>query len=478
MGNKLLLADDSITIQKVVGIIFANEDYDLTVVDNGTAALDKARGLVPDIILIDALMPGKNGYEVCEEVRRDPVLSHIPLLLLTGAFEPFDEERARQCGADDFISKPFESQHLIDKVRALIALGKERAKAQPEPAPIAPVPGAGVAGGAPPEVSSAVHGAVPSSEAVGKAEDFFVLEEVGGDDLFATDLVAAEEVVEVSSEEDLWGAFDVEEVHENEAFAFEETAETSVPTAAGLTTEEEFFFAEEEPGPAEAGAGQFAAPQEFIPPEEPAAEDIFSFVEEPVPLASGMDAALQEETAEESVFSFAEEVSGLAEAGAEPFAMPQEFIPPEQPAAEDFFSFAEETTIAESGSVSGTDVFGVESVDLVPGLETTEEFLAAAVSQSAEEHEEALGQAVAVSPEAESQLTPEEEHVPALDASPAAVAAVPSPAAGEVTLSDAQLTALVSRISRDILEKIAWEVVPDLAETIIREEIRKIKGSQ
>jgi CheY-like chemotaxis protein len=107
MGKKLLLADDSITIQKVVGIIFANEDYELTIVDNGAAALAKARQSRPDIMLVDALMPGMGGYEVCEEVRRDPALSTVPILLMTGAFEPFDEDKARRSGADDFISKPF-----------------------------------------------------------------------------------------------------------------------------------------------------------------------------------------------------------------------------------------------------------------------------------------------------------------------------------------------------------------------------------
>ena len=112
MSNKLLLADDSITIQKVVGIIFANEDYELTVVDNGNAALEKAREMQPDIILVDALMPGKTGYEVCAEVRHDPALKTTPLLLMTGAFEPFDEDKAKQCGADDFISKPFESVEI------------------------------------------------------------------------------------------------------------------------------------------------------------------------------------------------------------------------------------------------------------------------------------------------------------------------------------------------------------------------------
>ncbi len=140
MSNKLLLADDSITIRKVVGIIFANEDYSLSVVDNGSAALEKAREIMPDIILADVIMPGKTGYEVCAEIRSDPLLSHVPLLLLTGAFEPFDEEKARQSGADDFISKPFESLQLLEKVERLIELGKERKAARPPQAAEAAVP--------------------------------------------------------------------------------------------------------------------------------------------------------------------------------------------------------------------------------------------------------------------------------------------------------------------------------------------------
>ena len=133
MGHKLLLADDSITIQKVVGIIFFGEAYALTVVGNGSDALLRAREVLPDIMLIDTLMPEKNGYEVCREVRKDPLLSGIPILLLTGVFEPFDEQKARESGADDFISKPFESQVLIDKVKELIAVGAARRAASPPP---------------------------------------------------------------------------------------------------------------------------------------------------------------------------------------------------------------------------------------------------------------------------------------------------------------------------------------------------------
>jgi len=137
MSIKILLADDSITIQNVVGIIFGGDDYALTVVDNGKAAIDKARELSPDVLLIDALMPGMSGYEVCEAVRATPALATKPILILTGSFEPFDEAKAKGCGADDFISKPFESQQIVNKVKELYELGASRAATQ---APSEPIP--------------------------------------------------------------------------------------------------------------------------------------------------------------------------------------------------------------------------------------------------------------------------------------------------------------------------------------------------
>ena len=86
MPRTLLLADDSVTIQKVVGISFASEDVALITVDNGDDAIARARELRPDIVLADVVMPGKSGYEVCEAIKSDPDLQHIPVLLLTGTF--------------------------------------------------------------------------------------------------------------------------------------------------------------------------------------------------------------------------------------------------------------------------------------------------------------------------------------------------------------------------------------------------------
>ncbi|MBW1686135.1 MAG: response regulator, partial [Deltaproteobacteria bacterium] len=139
MAKKLLLADDSVTIQKVVGISFASEDVTLITVDNGDDAISKAKESRPDAILADVVMPGKSGYEVCEAIKADPELQHIPVLLLTGTFESFDEERAQRCGAAGHVAKPFEAQALVERVRQLFA---RPVAPPPPPEPIAAAPAA------------------------------------------------------------------------------------------------------------------------------------------------------------------------------------------------------------------------------------------------------------------------------------------------------------------------------------------------
>lgn len=118
MPKKLLLADDSITIQKVVALTFADEDIEVTAVPDGSSALDKARELRPDIVLADVSMPGLNGYELCERIHADAGLAGTPVLLLVGSFEPFDEEKASRAGACGRLTKPFDTTELVGTVRA------------------------------------------------------------------------------------------------------------------------------------------------------------------------------------------------------------------------------------------------------------------------------------------------------------------------------------------------------------------------
>ena len=120
MPKKILLADDSLTIQKVVELTLAGTDYELTSVSNGQKALESLRQSRPDLILADVVMPEKNGYEVCEAVKSNSATAGIPVVLLSGTFEPFDRERAERVGADRIVSKPFNAQHLLDELEALL----------------------------------------------------------------------------------------------------------------------------------------------------------------------------------------------------------------------------------------------------------------------------------------------------------------------------------------------------------------------
>jgi len=137
MAKKILLADDSITIQKVVELTFSDGDYEVTAVNNGAKAIQKLAEMRPDIILSDIIMPEKNGYEVCEYVKSHPEYRNIPVILLTGTFEPFDPDRADKAGCDAVVTKPFESQSLIHKVEELIQQSQTAAANEPEPDPAA-----------------------------------------------------------------------------------------------------------------------------------------------------------------------------------------------------------------------------------------------------------------------------------------------------------------------------------------------------
>ena len=135
--RKLLLADDSPTIQKVISLTFGDEGVEVVAVGDGESAL---RALAdeppPDVLLADVVMPGPDGYELCERVKRDRRLAHVPVVLLVGAFEPFNEAEARRVGADTVLTKPFQSiRDLVSKVGSLFGGGERREEGEAERAP-------------------------------------------------------------------------------------------------------------------------------------------------------------------------------------------------------------------------------------------------------------------------------------------------------------------------------------------------------
>jgi CheY-like chemotaxis protein len=123
MATKLLLADDSVTIQKVVNLTFAAENVVIESVTDGNLAIERARSVRPDIVLADVFMPGLNGYEVCAAIKSDPELAATPVVLLVGTFEPFDELEASRVKCDAYLTKPFDTSELIEVVYTLVEKG-------------------------------------------------------------------------------------------------------------------------------------------------------------------------------------------------------------------------------------------------------------------------------------------------------------------------------------------------------------------
>jgi CheY-like chemotaxis protein len=381
MSIKVLVADDSITIQKVIGIIFGGDEYSLTVVDNGRTAVDTARQINPDILLIDVLMPGMNGYEVAEAVRATPALADKPILLLTGSFEPFDEEKAKKSGADDFIAKPFESQQIISKVKELLERERPGGVATPVPPPI-----------------QQDHFFEPVAETAAPILEIPPPVFEAPPELELPELPPA-------APADIWSAF-TPEVDQPRT----EAVTPPVTDSAQMSAEIDVFaiVSEEE----DARLVHAVEPAATLPTHTgsqwvPVEENTFEFAEE-------------EEVEEAPPSTFSEQTAPVQEASFGDIAFTEEVIPPVSP------EFSEEET-------------------------TFADFSAPAPAA----HFEPLADPVPVFSEPE----------------PIAL----SPASPTGALTEEQLRVAIAGVSKEIIEKIVWEVVPDLAEALIREAIRKIK---
>jgi CheY-like chemotaxis protein len=465
MPKSLLLADDSVTIQKVVGISFANEDIEITTVDNGRDAVAKARAIRPDIILADVVMPGMSGYEVCEAIKSDPNLRHVPVLLLTGTFEAFDQARASAVGAAGHVAKPFEAQTLVDRVKQLLAAAPAPTKtpavrpvAAPAPAPIA-APATGGDDDAfdffsdAPEQPAAMPPPVPSSDPLDfdDPDGAFAF----GDDDLAADLpgpaampaaapsrppadatiailpdppAASEDAFDFSFESAGGDAFD-------EPLEADQLAHTTLlDPAAGSGFD--VSSSDLEMSRAPAAATQILAFEDADPLTEP--EGAFAA---PAPAASFAQRAEGERRPAESVF----DADDPFETTVPPFRAPRRAFEPMEEAP---IEVGEPLHAGEE--LDADDPFASEPALAEPEL--------------AESWEEA--------------------RFDAPPSAPAMPAAAPSLAQGELRDMIEKIAwdafgPVTEKIVREAvarIEQVAWEVVPKLAETLIQEEIRKLKG--
>jgi CheY-like chemotaxis protein len=472
MAKKILLADDSITIQKVVELTFSDGDYEVTAVNNGAKAIQKLSEMRPDIILSDIIMPEKNGYEVCEYVKSHPEYRNIPVILLTGTFEPFDPDRADKAGCDAVVTKPFESQSLIHKVEELIQQS-QNAPAEPEPEP------------------AALFNDAPSFDAPPVAADPFTHD----NDIFASAPAAtpasASDMPFDSPSEPAFGG-------ETRAFprmSFEEMQQlaTEPPTAPQPAMPEPVHEPETSPWdetPAAFGGETRAFPRmSFEEMEQMASASQPSFEATPAvhetppaaPEPSPWDEPQQDDASTRAIpkMSF-EEMRQMAEASqpsepppfetlgapAEPEASPWDEAPP---------AFGGETRAFPRMSFEEMEQMAAATSSSEPAwAPATDPFAEPAQPESpfaAEETPEATADTAV-----NSQITDDVNSQITDDVNPQITDVNP-----QVTdLTEEQVDRIARRVvqlmSEQVVRNIAWEVIPDLAEMVVKERIRQLEA--
>jgi DNA-binding response OmpR family regulator len=135
MPPKVLLVDDEPNILLSLKFLMEKEGCEVLVAQNGDEAMAVARQHLPDLVVLDVMLPSPNGYEVCQAMRADPQLAGLYILMLTAKSNPAEREKGLAMGADDYVSKPFSNRELVDKVRAVLASRKDLPPDEQQKAP-------------------------------------------------------------------------------------------------------------------------------------------------------------------------------------------------------------------------------------------------------------------------------------------------------------------------------------------------------
>ncbi len=406
MPKSILLADDSLTIQKVIELTFSDTDYELTTVGNGLEAIAAINRSRPDLVMADVVMPGKNGYEVCETIKSNPSLADIPVILLSGTFEPFDRERAERARANAIVTKPFDSKNLLAQVESLLASrGSPTTVAVPVSADnsskqsTAEIP-------AVPAPSSAETVQIPSTQTPAEGASFRAA------------WIAAKPVAEIAE------------------MTFDGSADFPTPSVPE----------DKEPAPPDASPKQKVEPVEFdMDDSSPFGRPVSS-----TPFA-------QERPLQEVFSPFPERDNVFEFPVAEPAAGEPAAAPPGRgPGPDDVTA-----EIPPLAGLSAED-FPPEPVFLQPSAPEPEP---AAESTAARTNREAVGREI--------------ENL-AQHASMSDLASLVSRVSPPAAMSDED----VERVARKVVEmlsdkavrEIAWEVVPDMAEIVVRKRLRELEA--
>jgi CheY-like chemotaxis protein len=432
MKRRILLADDSVTIQKVIELTFMDEDYEVRAVSNGDDAVRLLSEINPDFVIADVHMPGANGYEVCRRAKQ--LRADLPVLLLVGTFEPFEEGEARAAGADSHLKKPFDSQELLQRVEELIA----KAPSAAPPAPPAPMIAAAPPPPPPPAAPVAPPGPRPLADWTAHTTPDWLSQpahEFSAPETAPLAPSPPNAPVPEFSAEPAWSNFDLEPEAAPSVFAAPTAAEIPAPAAGPVHLEpfdhEPSFSLEPDPG--------------------------FQVKSEPV---------FELEVDAES-YSMREDVFGAPDELALDEALPQDRYLAEEPApaAVGFNWSVEPEPAPPHRSEAPTGPWEITAPP-APSPWSSPEPLAAVAS--APEPAYPPGPTLTAS-------EPAFPPGPTFAAEPAA-----AHAAGNGHLTDDD----VDRIARRVVEllgdravrDVAWEVIPDMAEVIIRDRLRELEA--
>jgi len=117
--KKILVIEDSLTMQRLLSYVLEKEGYDVQIANDGLEGLEKARAIKPDLVFTDLMMPIKDGFEVCREIRADEHLKDIILIILTARGQDSDVNKGLAAGADDYVMKPFDPPKVVERVKEI-----------------------------------------------------------------------------------------------------------------------------------------------------------------------------------------------------------------------------------------------------------------------------------------------------------------------------------------------------------------------